>query len=428
LGDSADEHRENISVIKIPTAITLYEDITAAHNVFAAAGSLTPTVTISNAVDGTSATAQTSAAVTGIVASATTPISATQGQAINNAVVATFSNTSSGRSGDNYRASINWGVGSPVAATLSQSNGVWSVEGSLAGSAVTSTGTLNPTVTITDTSNQTTASSSITGPTITNPANNWVPTASEQNLTRSLSQSLRSAYYDELNRLNELALQAAGAWGSNTSLPVGPLYENMVATKSAADAFAAQGNPFFGIMGAITAGGILTDDDALNLLCIIGQMLATDGYAGTAQFNNEVAELEVAEESSIEAAEGDAVVQFGPLQEGPLPENVVKTFRSGTYSQVTLGSDTTLYRVWGGGADELGQYWSRTAPSGPLQSTIDLALDPMWGNNATNVVTIEVPPGTTIYEGFAAPQGGLVGGGSQVYIPGINPAWVVPAP
>lgn len=79
---------ENISVIKIPTAITLYEDIAAAHNVFAAAGSLTPTLTISNAVDGTSVTAQASAAVTGIVASATTPISATQGQAINNAAVA----------------------------------------------------------------------------------------------------------------------------------------------------------------------------------------------------------------------------------------------------------------------------------------------------------------------------------------------------
>jgi hypothetical protein len=36
------------------------------------------------------------------------------------------------------------------------------------------------------------------------------------------------------------------------------------------------------------------------------------------------------------------------------------------------------------------------------------------------------PGGPTIYEGFAAAQGGLVGGGSQVVIPSVNPAWIVP--
>lgn len=34
--------------------------------------------------------------------------------------------------------------------------------------------------------------------------------------------------------------------------------------------------------------------------------------------------------------------------------------------------------------------------------------------------------GTTIYDGAAAAQGGLVGGGSQVVIPRVNPNWVVP--
>jgi len=31
----------------------------------------------------------------------------------------------------------------------------------------------------------------------------------------------------------------------------------------------------------------------------------------------------------------------------------------------------------------------------------------------------------TIYEGAAAAQGGLVGGGNQVYIPKVDPSWVV---
>jgi filamentous hemagglutinin len=45
----------------------------------------------------------------------------------------------------------------------------------------------------------------------------------------------------------------------------------------------------------------------------------------------------------------------------------------------------------------------------PLQSVIDSALDQSWGNTATNISTIKVPEGTTIYQGYAAQQGGLVG-------------------
>lgn len=42
---------------------------------------------------------------------------------------------------------------------------------------------------------------------------------------------------------------------------------------------------------------------------------------------------------------------------------------------------------------------------------------PQWGNTATSVVKVEVPIGTKYFEGVAAPQGGLVGGGSQVLFP-----------
>jgi filamentous hemagglutinin len=58
-----------------------------------------------------------------------------------------------------------------------------------------------------------------------------------------------------------------------------------------------------------------------------------------------------------------------------------------------------------------------------MQSIIDNALDRKWGNTATKVVKIKVPKGTEIFEGVAASQGGLVGGGNQVWIKNVNPKW-----
>lgn len=124
-------------------------------------------------------------------------------------------------------------------------------------------------------------------------------------------------------------------------------------------------------------------------------------------------------------------IRYGPTNPGPLNDAVVATFRSGSYSEVVLDEATTLYRVYGGEAGQLGSYWSRTAPTGPMQAQIDLALNPEWGNLATDVASIRVPAGTTIFEGAVAAQslpagGALLGGGSQVYIPRVNPDWLLP--
>ena len=48
------------------------------------------------------------------------------------------------------------------------------------------------------------------------------------------------------------------------------------------------------------------------------------------------------------------------------------------------------------------------------------------GNSAEKVVKIRVPSGTRVFEGISAPQGGLLGGGSQVYLQDVNPAWIIP--
>jgi hypothetical protein len=121
-------------------------------------------------------------------------------------------------------------------------------------------------------------------------------------------------------------------------------------------------------------------------------------------------------------------VRYGPTNSGPLSNSVAATFRGGSYT-VTRASETlTLYRVYGGKAGKIGGYWTRVRPGGPLQSQLDLALVPEWGNTARNIISIRVPRGTTIYEGYAAPQptgvGQILGGGNQVYIPYVKPKWV----
>lgn len=144
--------------------------------------------------------------------------------------------------------------------------------------------------------------------------------------------------------------------------------------------------------------------------------------AGVVSFGDRVAEA-----GGISTAEG--VVYNGLTGPGPLGRDVAETFRSATYIQKVTEADTILYRAYGGKAGELSPYWSRIAPSGPLQATLDSALLPEWGNTAQSVSRITVPRGTTIYEGAVAPQGDLIlslpGGGNQVYIPKVNPEWLM---
>jgi RHS repeat-associated protein len=119
-------------------------------------------------------------------------------------------------------------------------------------------------------------------------------------------------------------------------------------------------------------------------------------------------------------------VSHGPLNPGPLADDIANTFRSGTYTAKTVSKPTTMYRVISDAGNPTGSYWTRVKPIGPFQSVIDLALDQNWGNTATRIIKARIPAGTKIYEGFSAAQRGLVGGANQVYIPKINPKWIVP--
>ena len=135
-----------------------------------------------------------------------------------------------------------------------------------------------------------------------------------------------------------------------------------------------------------------------------------------------------------EAKAISSIQRFGPLEKGPLHEiksgagTVSDTFRSGSYSRIVTEEEVTLYRVFDGkNAKVKGSYWSDVQPTGPLQATLDAAILPEWGSNASRWVKITLPKGSAIYRGAAAPQalktaetgistGQLLGGGNQVYL------------
>ena len=119
---------------------------------------------------------------------------------------------------------------------------------------------------------------------------------------------------------------------------------------------------------------------------------------------------------------GDQTIHhYGPHESGPLDADqaLVDSFRSGTYTEKVTTQPMTLYRAYTEGAFPLGGFWSRDMPMGPLQTVMDSALNPAWGNQATAVSKIEVPAGTTFFEGIVGPQpiangGILLGGGDQI--------------
>jgi hypothetical protein len=114
--------------------------------------------------------------------------------------------------------------------------------------------------------------------------------------------------------------------------------------------------------------------------------------------------------------------KYGSMDKGPLPNDIANTFRSNTYTQ-KVSTGEYVYRVYGGAAQPNGSYYSRIPQNGGMQSQFDLALNPDWGNTATNVSQFYIPPGTVYFEGYAASQiinggaGTLMGGGNQIYVP-----------
>jgi len=174
------------------------------------------------------------------------------------------------------------------------------------------------------------------------------------------------------------------------------------------------------------------------------------GYAASG-FADETGQLLIREGERIGiASQAEATIAAGltrsknlqvwnPLNpKGPLDsiklgsKTAADTFRGNAYISHEISEPLYLYRVNGGpvstspGDDRfLGRFWSRTKPEGPTQAIIDSAIDPSWGNNGTHWLKIEIPAGTTVFEGLAGPQRGLVGGGHQAFLTEAWARWVV---
>jgi len=86
----------------------------------------------------------------------------------------------------------------------------------------------------------------------------------------------------------------------------------------------------------------------------------------------------------------------------------------GDIRSVTAASDTTMYRVWGGGSQQAGAWLSPVAPASSAAATESLALP--VENTAQFYSQVLVPAGTRYQIGTAAAANGLSGGGVQVQL------------
>nr|WP_306173567.1 RHS repeat-associated core domain-containing protein [Limnobacter humi] len=130
--------------------------------------------------------------------------------------------------------------------------------------------------------------------------------------------------------------------------------------------------------------------------------------------------------------------KYGPHEKGPLgdpndPSSKASTFRSGTYTEKVSDGQVTVYRDHGGMAQANGRYWTPEPSMGPLQSQMDSAVLPEWGNTFQHKSQMTIPQGTVYYEGPAAQQVGsegmrskLMGGGTQIYIPKVDAGLIKP--
>ena len=98
-----------------------------------------------------------------------------------------------------------------------------------------------------------------------------------------------------------------------------------------------------------------------------------------------------------------------------LTPDVISTFTGGKVTASVTQSETTLYRVWGGGSGQTSTWFTRQMPSSSAQAKGALSLPAH--NAATFVTVVTVPAGTPIYEGTAAKMFGGTGGGDQIFIP-----------
>ncbi len=109
----------------------------------------------------------------------------------------------------------------------------------------------------------------------------------------------------------------------------------------------------------------------------------------------------------------------GQGENAMLSADDVKGFKDCKYTEKYLKKDFIGYRLHHGGhpAYPVGKWVTKRRIPPGLEGKLRCALDPTWGNNATQIARIRIPAGTRVFEGAFAPQSGAyVGQGQQLCI------------
>ena len=106
-----------------------------------------------------------------------------------------------------------------------------------------------------------------------------------------------------------------------------------------------------------------------------------------------------------------------------LPESLGNTFTDGEYCTVVTNEEIKVYRTFGGKADAGGGFATTNSSNSRIQSKIDSALLPEWGNTRAYEVEITIPTNQELTIGKVASQtikgSGTVlqGGADQILLP-----------
>jgi hypothetical protein len=88
----------------------------------------------------------------------------------------------------------------------------------------------------------------------------------------------------------------------------------------------------------------------------------------------------------------------------PLDANIAATFEDSKCEAVTLEQPQTFYRYYSSSSNKYGRYLTTDKYTTNVDVINNLALNQDWGNQATMMLEVTVPAGTTVYEGIVAPQ------------------------
>jgi len=109
-----------------------------------------------------------------------------------------------------------------------------------------------------------------------------------------------------------------------------------------------------------------------------------------------------------------------------LPAREVANF-IGQAQRTAIEEGEVLYGIRDAGSKSL--WWTRLHPTGQLQWRMDQAVLDIW-NEGTHIETLTVPKGQSLigFEGPARGQGWYLGGGNQLYVPGVPSEWTTLEP